>query len=227
MLVDHKLKSESFVGKNVKALPDNPSQAGITAAQLKDAFDKSGETVIATSLNAVIDILSGGEGASNIGTVGGSTVQAHIDRRDNPHLATPQQLGLERVNNTSDYEKPVSWLTQQEIDNLKANVLTKDNMFPYEPTELFHPVTLKKLQDAQFNSGSVSSVFGQGGDIITLDCGDWDMSAVEAHNRSAFAHSAMVVDGQTTEPLYDSDNLEQHKVNDNVHSNVIVNGGTF
>lgn len=224
---DKKLNSESFSGKNVKALPNNPSQQGITAAQLKAAFDRGGEEVIANALNAVIDILASSEGASNVGVVGGGSVQNHIDSRTNPHLVTAAQLNLERVNNTSDYEKPVSWLTQQEIDNLRANVLTKDNTIPYEPTENYHPVTLKKLNDAQFISGSVSSVFGQGGNIVKLDCGDWDLSNVEAHNRSAFAHSSMIVDGQAKEPAYDSDSLEQHKVNENVHSNVIVNGGTF
>lgn len=227
ILSDLKLNPDSFKGKNIKALPNNPSQMGITAAELKAAFDHVGEQILAVALNAVIDVLSGGEGASNIGSVGGITVQDHINIRVNPHLVTKAQVGLSEVQNFSPADMPMSFLAQLAIDTLTANVLTKDNTTPYEPTDYYHPVTLKKLQDAQFQSGSVSSVFGQAGDVHTLDCGDWDMSEIEAHNRNSRAHQYMAVDGLQAEPTIDSDNLEQHKINEDVHGNVILDGGKF
>ena len=79
-LNEKKLSSEDFSGKNVKALPDKPSEMGMTAQQLKAAFDKSGEEVIAGRINAIIDVLTGSSGAGEIGTQSGESVEEALAR---------------------------------------------------------------------------------------------------------------------------------------------------
>ena len=79
MLSEHKLDSADFLGKNVSSLPDRPSEAGMTAAELKAAFDRSGEEVIAGHFNDLIDTLSGNNGASGIGTGDGRTVEKRLE----------------------------------------------------------------------------------------------------------------------------------------------------
>lgn len=93
MLSDYKLNAGSFSGKDVKALPDKPNESGLSAAQLKAAFDKCGEEVIAGALNNVIDSIAGATGAAQIGTADGGTVQEHISRLDNPHNVLAGQTG--------------------------------------------------------------------------------------------------------------------------------------
>lgn len=79
MLSAHKLDAADFLGKNVSSLPDRPSEAGMTAAELKAAFDRGGEEVIASHFNDLIDTLSGNEGAAGIGTGDGRTVEKRLD----------------------------------------------------------------------------------------------------------------------------------------------------
>ena len=74
MLTEYKLNPADFAGKNVSALPDRPGEAGMTAAQLKAAFDRSGEEVIASHINGLIDVLVGDTGADQIGTQSGDSV---------------------------------------------------------------------------------------------------------------------------------------------------------
>ena len=74
MLIDRKLNEANFVGQNIKALPDRPNDSGITAAQLKAAFDHESEEIIANRINGIIDDLIGNDGASNIGTSEGKTL---------------------------------------------------------------------------------------------------------------------------------------------------------
>lgn len=80
MLTEYKLNPADFAGKNVSALPDRPGEAGMTAAQLKAAFDRGGEEVIASHVNGLIDALSGETGASGIGTQSGESVEAHLNK---------------------------------------------------------------------------------------------------------------------------------------------------
>lgn len=47
-------------------------------------------------------------------------VNSHIGNKANPHSVTKEQVGLDRVNNTSDAEKPISTATQSALDT-KAN----------------------------------------------------------------------------------------------------------
>lgn len=50
------------------------------------------------------------------------TATDHIDKTDNPHKVTKEQVGLGNVDNTSDSEKPVSKLQQEAIDNVQKKI---------------------------------------------------------------------------------------------------------
>lgn len=72
----------------VANLPDHPSQAGFTAAQLKAAFDAIANQEVKTAINGIIDdllaVTDSGSGADNIGLtaiadLNGTTVQAVIE----------------------------------------------------------------------------------------------------------------------------------------------------
>lgn len=52
-----------------------------------------------------------------------TTVDPHIADRDNPHEVTKEQVGLGKVDNTSDAEKPISTATQTALDE-KLNAST-------------------------------------------------------------------------------------------------------
>ena len=46
----------------------------------------------------------------------GITISSHIDSNDNPHKVTAQQIGLGKVNNTADKDKPVSDAVKSELE---------------------------------------------------------------------------------------------------------------
>jgi hypothetical protein len=46
----------------------------------------------------------------------------HVDSRSNPHEVTQTQVGLPRVNNTNDLEKPISTATQAALDTINSNL---------------------------------------------------------------------------------------------------------
>lgn len=80
---------------------------------------------------------------------------------------TKEDVGLGKVDNTSDSEKPVSSAQQAALDEKadKTNVLQKDNTAEYVPTQPFHPSTKgytdQVLADAVLGTvpdGSIGSV---------------------------------------------------------------------
>lgn len=71
----------------ISALPDAPSDAGMSAAELKAEFDKAGNTV-KTYISGLIDEISSSAAAGNIGVaaidgISGSTVQAAMESLKN------------------------------------------------------------------------------------------------------------------------------------------------
>ena len=50
----------------------------------------------------------------------GTDLSAHLKDFDNPHKVTKDQVGLGKVDNTADLEKPISTATQKAIDDAKA-----------------------------------------------------------------------------------------------------------
>lgn len=72
-----KWKEADFENNDVASLPDDPSAAGYTAAQLKERFDRIGKTMLALgSWNRLIDALSAAEkNASGAGEIGVSAIE--------------------------------------------------------------------------------------------------------------------------------------------------------
>lgn len=46
----------------------------------------------------------------------------HVNKTDNPHKVTKEQVGLDKVNNTSDLEKPISTATQNALNDLSSTI---------------------------------------------------------------------------------------------------------
>ena len=67
-LKDLKFTTADFYDKDVSSLPDRPSEAGITAAELKARFDQIPKMMLALGgFNDMVDELTGENGAGNIG----------------------------------------------------------------------------------------------------------------------------------------------------------------
>jgi len=65
-----KFQSADFTGQDVESLPDVPSEAGYTAAQLKARFDNVGKALVALGKhNDLVDALSARTAAAGIGAV--------------------------------------------------------------------------------------------------------------------------------------------------------------
>lgn len=80
-ITDFKIKETDFSGKEITGLPDRPSEAGMSATDLKEMFDAGSKKVIVPKLNAMIDYLAA-SGADGIGVKDGDSVvmlQALID----------------------------------------------------------------------------------------------------------------------------------------------------
>lgn len=83
-----KLNDGDFSGQDISSLPDRPSDAGITTAQLKARFDQIGKVILGLGrFNRLIDALmsktAGDSGANNIGVspiegISGGNVQAAL-----------------------------------------------------------------------------------------------------------------------------------------------------
>ena len=60
--------------------------------------------------------------AGGIGAVTVEEFRAHANDLNNPHHVSKEQIGLDRIDNTSDLEKPISTATQEALTNI-SNVL--------------------------------------------------------------------------------------------------------
>lgn len=69
---------------------------------------KAGQAADAKAAGDFLRTLAAGGGAS-------TEIIAHMESRDNPHSVTAAQLGLGKVNNTADADKPVSLAQQAAI----------------------------------------------------------------------------------------------------------------
>ena len=80
-ITDFKIKETDFSGKEITGLPNRPSEAGMSATDLKEMFDAGSKKVIVPKLNAMIDYLAT-NGADGIGVTDGDSVvmlQALLD----------------------------------------------------------------------------------------------------------------------------------------------------
>ena len=72
-ITDFKIKETDFSGKEITGLPNRPSEAGMSATDLKEMFDAGSKKVIVPKLNAMIDYLAA-SGADGIGVTDGDSV---------------------------------------------------------------------------------------------------------------------------------------------------------
>jgi hypothetical protein len=98
-LKDTKILPDHYAGKDIAGLPDRPE---LSASDMKARFDALSKEVLAPKHNAAVEILTGPEGASQIGTKEGVSVQAALD------AAARKENVLEKTNAvpfapTSDY----------------------------------------------------------------------------------------------------------------------------
>ena len=88
-ITDYLLNGHSFETKDVASLPDRPS-ATMGAGELKDAFDQSSKAVLMPAINGLIETLAGPEGAANIGTADGETLEQKAQAAANATILAGQ-----------------------------------------------------------------------------------------------------------------------------------------
>ena len=127
---------------SVVELPDYPSDAGITAEQLKAVFDSRTNKEVKSSINGIIneaqteldnkvdkeegkalssEDYTSGEKAKLAGIEAGAQVNTvtSVNAMEGDVYIDKHLIGLDRVDNTSDLEKPISYDTRNEL-NKKA-----------------------------------------------------------------------------------------------------------
>lgn len=69
------------------------------------------------------------------------------------------------------------------------------------------------------------ATLGQDGKLVQdVDGGTWDTEPVEAHNRTALAHTNLRVDGNSVAAADGSTTLEEHMRNPLAHQNLVIDG---
>lgn len=163
-LSDCKLGNSFFTQKGVAALPDTPSANGMTAAELKAAFDDLSKNYVGKSLNELIDILLSAAGAGEIGAsvsgVNGSNVQAvleellaainsadgslngHMADESNPHGVTADQAGAVSTGALSaevvddEAKVPTAKAVYDELVAVKAHLVSRSNPHGVYPEQI-------------------------------------------------------------------------------------------
>ncbi|MCI5923990.1 MAG: hypothetical protein SOR38_07545 [Oscillospiraceae bacterium] len=191
MLTEYKLNPADFAGKNVSALPDRPGEAGMTAAQLKAAFDRSGEEVIASHINGLIDVLVGDTGADQIGTQSGDSVGKLLTKAVNSE--TVRHLKKDAKGALMISENGSTW-TYASLDGhivvdregailpprkhlVFMNSLAEDNS-GRDATIIYGVKGDQGEKGEKGDQGDPVTVNGKSGPHILLTCGD--LSAAEA-----------------------------------------------
>ena len=105
----------------------------------------------------------------------------HEDNKDNPHETTKEQIGLDKVDNTSDADKPISDATQAALDGKQVNIYAKinvedvsaENVADYQLGDLIKDTTGVdyQLQEQEENGVIVTAFYavsGGGGEGVSL-----------------------------------------------------------
>ena len=106
-----KVTKYSIGGSLLVNLSDNLSEEN----KQRQAVPKSYVDKIKTTIDNKISSLS---------TSLTSTINTHINNKENPHNVTKAQLGLGNVDNTSDLDKPISTATQSAISSINTIIST-------------------------------------------------------------------------------------------------------
>lgn len=73
-------------------------------------------------------------------------------------------------------------------------------------------------------AGGVATLGEDGKLVQDVDGGTWDTEPVEAHNRTALAHTNLRVDGNSVAAADGSTTLEEHMRNPLAHQNLVIDG---
>lgn len=84
----------------------------------------------------------------------------HLTDYKNPHKVTKDQVGLGNVDNTADYDKPVSKATQDEIDRIDGRIDTIDNSIGV-PSGIATLDGNGKLTDSQIPDKTINVLVGK------------------------------------------------------------------
>lgn len=128
---------QAILRKTAYLLPDNPSEQGMKAADIKAAFYRfigDASASICAEVNRIVE-----EANTDI-TSRDETVDTHAESKDNPHSVTKAQVGLGNADDTSDMDKPVSTAQSQAIQVVQTNLTAHE-----ENTENPHNVTKEQL----------------------------------------------------------------------------------
>ena len=97
-------KKLNLYADNVKDLPDRPSEAGITAAQLKAVFDGRTDKEVKAAVNGLIDELEASTAAGQIGTKGGRKLDEAVLSEDINYIRLNSDRVLETSSDGTSYQ---------------------------------------------------------------------------------------------------------------------------
>jgi hypothetical protein len=103
--------------------------ASMVMTKLQPTVDNAQQTIRQVSATASDAASLASEATDQAGTAIVNTTK-HRSDKTNPHGVTPAQLGLDRVENTSDAEKPVSIAQQAALDSLAVQLSRALNGLP-------------------------------------------------------------------------------------------------
>ena len=134
------LKIQAY-SEPVSDLPDNPSQSGITAEELKRRFDANANNELKPSVNGIVDFLLGftnGEEIKGIRLNEGNVIEVTTDGKN--YIST-------------GYSK--AYITQMLAEKVdKSDVLLKTNTEEFTPTGIYQPATKKYVDDKVVLTGA-------------------------------------------------------------------------
>lgn len=199
-LIDNKITDGDISTYGVVSAPDRLTG---TANENKQVFDNLIKQAIKVKMNELINDLIAATAAGELGAkapsgLSGSNIQAVLQSLktyvDNTKVAKEPGKGLSE----NDYTDADKALVAQIPDKAGTdNVLTKDNVTPFEPTGEYNPCTKKYADNLAFQSGNVTSVFGRGGAVVAQE-GDYTPQQVGAEPAFSVLPVSKGGTGQTT-----------------------------
>lgn len=134
------LKIQAFT-EPVSDLPDNPSQSGITAEELKRRFDANANNELKPSVNGIVDFLLGFTNGEEIKGI----------RLDEDNVVEVTKDGTNYI--STGYSK--EYITDMLADKAdKSDVLLKTNTEEFTPTDTYQPATKKYVDDKVISAGA-------------------------------------------------------------------------
>ena len=134
------LKIQAFT-EPVSDLPDNPSQSGITAEELKRRFDANANNELKPSVNGIVDFL--------LGFTNGEEIKGIRLNSDNVIEVTTDGKNYISTGYSKTY---ITQLLAEKVD--KSDVILKTNTEEFAPTGPYQPATKKYVDDKVVTSGA-------------------------------------------------------------------------